>query len=119
MKSAGEYQKRRRNERKEKLIALKGGCCSMCGYNKSASALVFHHKDAKTKEFNISGKQLTRKSWKELKKEAQKCVLLCFNCHIEIHDREGWIHENGEKTVKAPRRLENNVKYAKTVQKIL
>ena len=54
-KKSGEYQKQRRNKRKEDIIKAKGGACVKCGYNKSASALVFHHRDEKTKKFNISG----------------------------------------------------------------
>lgn len=104
MASRGATQKKRRNNRKEDLIALKGGACRRCGYKKSASALVFHHRDESTKSFSISGNRLSQKSWEDLSKEAKKCDLLCANCHAEVHDEEGWVHENGRKTKKAPRR---------------
>jgi len=103
VKKSGEYQKHRRNQRKENIIRAKGGACIKCGYNKSASALVFHHRDEKNKAFNISGQNLNRYSWEVLLKEAEKCDLLCANCHAEVHDREGWVHENGRRTVKSPR----------------
>ena len=85
---------------------MKGGRCSMpeCRYNKSASALVFHHRNDCEKKFNISGNNLNKHSWEELLREVEKCDLLCANCHAEIHDKEGWVHENGRKTAKVPRK---------------
>lgn len=67
---------------KTKLIEYKGGKCQICGYNKCQQALEFHHIDPKTKEFNISG---GTKSLERLKKETDKCILVCSNCHKEIH----------------------------------
>ncbi|MCX5783584.1 MAG: hypothetical protein NTW04_03995 [Elusimicrobia bacterium] len=106
MEKLNNYQKIRRNELKEELIKSegKGGGCSLCGYKKSASALVFHHKDNRKKKFNISGNNLTKYGREELKTEAKKCKLVCANCHAEIHDKEGWVHENGRKTTKSPRK---------------
>lgn len=69
---------------KNMLIAYKGGKCERCGYNKSARALEFHHLNPEEKDFGIS-KVLTR-SIQSLKDEADKCILLCSNCHAEIHD---------------------------------
>jgi len=103
VKKGGAYQKRRRNQRKEEIIKSKGGACSKCGYSKSASALVFHHRNEKAKAFNISGQNLNKYSWELLLKEAKKCDLLCANCHAEVHDKEGWIHEDGKRTVKTSR----------------
>lgn len=57
----------------------------MCGYKKCTRALVFHHLDPKKKEFGLSERGLTR-SWEKIKLEIDKCVLLCANCHMEIHD---------------------------------
>ena len=75
---------RRRHLIKEKAIAYKGGKCEKCGYNKCVRALEFHHTD-KNKEFGIGAKGYTR-SWEEVKKELDKCILLCSNCHKEIED---------------------------------
>lgn len=105
MAKTGEYLRDKRNSRKEELIKIKGGSCEVCGYSKSASALVFHHKYEKKKIFNISGKNLTKKTWNELLSEVKKCYLLCANCHAELHDKEGWIHENGKRTSKMPRKI--------------
>ncbi|MBP9854147.1 MAG: hypothetical protein KBD53_04690 [Candidatus Omnitrophica bacterium] len=44
----------------------------------------FHHKDPSQKDFNISCKGYTR-SWNKVRQELDKCVLVCANCHREIH----------------------------------
>lgn len=66
------------------LIEYKGGKCERCGYNKSMRALEFHHLDPSEKDFGIS-KQINR-NIDDLKKEVDKCILLCSNCHAEIHE---------------------------------
>lgn len=100
MITMGERNRIKRNERKKKLVSLKGGQCRLCGYKKSYSALTFHHRDEKIKLFNVSGKNLSALDWKILLAEIKKCDLLCANCHAETHDAEGWVHENGKKTPK-------------------
>lgn len=80
-----EYVQRRRHKIKEMAIEYKGGCCQCCGYDKSKRALEFHHIDPTEKDFNISHKGHSR-SWKRVKKELDKCILVCSNCHAEIHD---------------------------------
>lgn len=78
-KSVIEWRKRT----KLKLVDYKGGKCQICDYNKSISALHFHHLDPNEKDFSISGKSL---SFDKLKLEVDKCILVCSNCHSEIHD---------------------------------
>ena len=75
----------RRYKFKVKAIDYLGGACVKCGYNKSISALQFHHINPHEKQFTISGS--SNKSWEVLKKELDKCVLLCGNCHSEEHNR--------------------------------
>ena len=75
-------QTQRRQDLKRKLIDLKGGKCSKCGYNKCITALEFHHSDPTVKEFNLS-KNL--RATEIVLKELQKCILVCANCHREIH----------------------------------
>jgi len=65
-------------------IEYKGGKCSICGYCKCIEALEFHHIDANNKDFSISNKGYTR-SWEKVKKEIDKCLFLCANCHREIY----------------------------------
>lgn len=69
---------------KNMLIAYKGGKCERCGYNKTSRALEFHHLNPEEKDFEIS-KVLTR-NIQSLKDEVDKCILLCSNCHAEIHE---------------------------------
>ena len=63
----------------------KGNKCIICGYNKCQRALNFHHIDPSKKEFDLSSRGLTR-SWEKIKNEIEKCVLVCANCHAEIHE---------------------------------
>ena len=72
-----------RRRTKVKLVEYKGGCCCRCGYSKSIGALEFHHLDPSEKDFTIGGKSW---SFERLKSEVDKCVLVCSNCHIEIHE---------------------------------
>lgn len=78
-----EYVQKRRIKIKELAVAYKGGKCENpdCGYKKYVGALEFHHID-KNKEFGIASKGYTR-SWEKVKKELDKCVMLCSNCHKE------------------------------------
>lgn len=64
-------------------MAYKGGKCAICGYNRCLLALEFHHLDPLEKDFSISSRMT---SWKAIVKELDKCVLLCANCHREVHD---------------------------------
>lgn len=73
-----------RKRTKRKLIEYKGGECEMCGYNKCDTALQFHHKNPNEKDFSISGRSL---SFERLKEEVDKCMLVCSNCHAEIHEK--------------------------------
>lgn len=78
-------QKRRKAVR-EMAIKYKGAKCSRCGYDKCQEALEFHHLDSNGKDFGISDKGHTR-SWNTIMKELDKCILLCANCHREIHSK--------------------------------
>jgi len=81
--------KRKRNrlrDRKLELINLLGGKCKHCGYKKCAWAFDFHHIDGK-KENNIA-RIIHDSSKNKALKEAEKCILLCANCHRELHYKE-------------------------------
>lgn len=73
---------KRRKKLKQLAVEYKGTKCEKCGYDKCIQALEFHHYDG-DKEFGIGSKGIT--SWEKIKKELQKCMLLCANCHREIH----------------------------------
>jgi hypothetical protein len=73
-----------RRKRKIQCVKYKGGRCEICGYDKSINALHFHHKDPKKKELTI-GTHCGR-NWQIVRKELDKCSLLCANCHAEKHE---------------------------------
>lgn len=78
-----ERQRKNRRAKKQALVDYLGGKCSMCGYDKCLGALEFHHLDPNEKEFSVA--LIKDKSLDELKQEADKCILVCSNCHKEIH----------------------------------
>ncbi len=86
-KCYSEYVQKRRYKIKEKSVEYKGGKCEICGYDKCIDALEFHHKNPKEKDFGIGYKGYTRK-WDIVKEELDKCILVCANCHREIHSQE-------------------------------
>ena len=71
---------------KVKCVEYKGGCCERCGYGDSLSALEFHHVDPSQKDFGI-GKQRRTKFDEDSRKELDKGILLCANCHREEHEK--------------------------------
>lgn len=75
-------QERQRNIKKQS-VEFKGGKCKICEYDKCIGALDFHHLNKNEKEFGISTRGgLT---FEKLKNELDKCILLCKNCHSELH----------------------------------
>lgn len=78
-KRVTEYRRRQ----KRRAVEYKGGRCQKCGYNKCIKALEFHHLDPSQKDFAFSGRCI---SWEKMRPELDKCVMLCRNCHAEVHD---------------------------------
>ena len=68
---------------KKRLIEYKGGKCQICGYNKCQDALEFHHLDPSKKDFTISNDHF---KLLDAIAESKKCILICSNCHKELHD---------------------------------
>jgi predicted HNH restriction endonuclease len=91
----------RKRRRKIRMMAVeyKGNKCEVCGYNKCSDALEFHHLDSDKKDFSISKRGYTR-SWKKVKEEINKCMLVCANCHREIHARPKSAASSGNTRVK-------------------
>lgn len=84
MKTKSEIITQFRQKRKRDLITLYGGKCSLCGYDKSIKALEFHHIKPQDKKYAL-GTGNCHKLQDDLT-EAKKCLLVCANCHREIHD---------------------------------
>jgi hypothetical protein len=74
---------RRRRKVKRILVDEAGGACMLCGYDRCVAALEFHHLDRDQKAFGLARRGITR-SIDQVRKEAQKCLLVCSNCHAEI-----------------------------------
>ena len=78
----------RRNKNRKHLIKelkmLYGGKCSICGYNKCQDALHFHHTNPENKNGSVR-QILYSKSKKMAYEEAKQCILICANCHAELH----------------------------------
>lgn len=77
-------QKKRRHSRKRTFVEYKGGKCEICGYCKNISSLHFHHLDPDQKDFDL-GHKMGRTTLASLQTEVDKCLLLCANCHFELH----------------------------------
>ena len=75
-----------RRRSKERIVAAMGGCCQICGYRKCTSALALHHIDPSQKDFSFGRMRAHPKAWIKIVVELRKCVLLCHNCHSELHD---------------------------------
>ena len=68
---------------KERSVYVMGEKCQCCGYDKCITALEFHHLDPLKKDFSFGDN--TNRSWQNTKEELKKCILVCANCHREIH----------------------------------
>lgn len=66
-----------------KIKERQGGKCIKCGYDKCIKALEFHHLDPSKKDFTISNDHF---KLLDAVNESKKCVLICSNCHKELHD---------------------------------
>jgi hypothetical protein len=80
------FKKTNRFAKKEEIRNKFGGKCQICSYDKCQSVLSFHHLPGTDKKFTISDAIVRkRKSDEELVNELKKCILVCANCHGEIH----------------------------------
>ena len=75
---------RHRRQRKLKAIEYMGSHCHLCGRDGPAALFEFHHRNAADKEFGLSERGIPH-SWQKTVAELAKCVMLCANCHREVH----------------------------------
>lgn len=78
-------RRKRRQHRKSKLIALKGGRCERCLKSFHPSVYEFHHRNPDQKEVGLNKGVIGDRNWAWVLQEAEKCNLLCANCHREVH----------------------------------
>lgn len=59
--------------------------CAVCGYNKCAQALEFHHLDPTIKDKSVTVMVKNCASIAAIDREIAKCTVLCANHHREAH----------------------------------
>ena len=59
--------------------------CEICKYNKNPACLDFHHVSPEKKERRIDAGLWYFNSFL-FKEERKKCILICKNCHYELHN---------------------------------
>lgn len=85
MSNSAERVRAWRHRTKTKMVEAMGGRCQCCGYNNCKEALAFHHIDPTKKDIGFSEIRSNPKKWEEIVNELKKCILVCHNCHSEIH----------------------------------
>lgn len=77
------YTLRKGQEKRKYAIDMLGGKCKECGYSRHLGSLDIHHLDPSMKDENFS----SMRGWSQVKilEEIKNCVLLCKNCHAEVH----------------------------------
>jgi len=86
MSRSSERVKKWRKETKKRMVKAMGGACVCCGYKRCFSCLDLHHLDPSQKELSFGKVMAHPNAWKKIAIELRKCVLVCRNCHGEIHD---------------------------------
>lgn len=74
-----------RKRTKLKMISSMGGRCQACGYKACVEALEFHHIDPSQKEIAFGKMRANPVGIAKVFEELKKCILLCANCHREVH----------------------------------
>ena len=75
-------------QHKVNLLIMYGGVCTECGLKydgSNACCFDFHHKDISNKLFNVNAATFNKYSKDKIYKEAEKCIILCANCHRIVH----------------------------------
>jgi hypothetical protein len=72
-----------RRRRKERAVFSMGAACYACERRGPPVIFDFHHRDAKAKSFGVQDGNT--RSWQRIAAELAKCVMLCANCHREVH----------------------------------
>ena len=82
-KCSNEYNLKKGQENRKRIVEALGGKCILCGYDKFPCSLDAHHKDPSKKDPNFSNARYW--SWERIEKELEGCCLLCRNCHAAVH----------------------------------
>ena len=88
-KASNRLNARRKAEKRLQISAYKKEVgCKVCGYNENPDILHFHHRDPNEKITNVSRMVGKNHSMERIKKEIDKCDLLCISCHHKEHGIE-------------------------------
>lgn len=85
MSDQSEKVKRWRKRTKRIIVDAMGGKCQCCNYSKCDDSLELHHIDPSQKEMSFGKIRANPVALKKLSEELKKCILLCANCHREVH----------------------------------
>lgn len=85
MSKSSEYVKKWRKKVKEIILTCMGGQCQICQYKKCPTALELHHVNPDEKDFSFGFIMASCRNWGVIYSEIEKCILLCSNCHREVH----------------------------------
>ncbi len=83
LKCGNDRQNTTNRSLKQRMVDVVNGSCLICGYDGYIGALEFHHVNPATKSFEVNSR--CKRSWDAIIEEIAKCVLLCSNCHKEVH----------------------------------
>lgn len=81
-----QYTIRNGRSKKLKVIEYKGGKCEHCGFKGPSVCFDLHHVDPKQKDKKFAA--YLNWTWERIKKEVDKCQLLCSNCHRVEHKED-------------------------------
>lgn len=82
MKTKNDYSKILAWAKKIKYVENFGNKCEKCG-DDNIFHLIFHHINKEEKEYSIA--YIRNSRWSKIESELKKCILLCQNCHRELH----------------------------------
>jgi len=74
-----------RKRTKERIVAAFGNVCGICGYDRCNDSLALHHINPEEKDFSLGAIRANARSWARIVVELRKCIMVCHNCHSEIH----------------------------------
>lgn len=85
MSTRSQHVKAWRKATKERMVAAMGGRCQCCGYDRCVESMDFHHVNPAEKEMALGAVRANPTAWPVIVNELRKCVLVCRNCHGELH----------------------------------
>ena len=76
---------KKRRAKEDYILDKTGGKCELCTLHWPSDVLCFHHLKPEDKEFELQLKNWTISDLNKVLEEADKCAILCMNCHALEH----------------------------------